>query len=268
MISARMFQCDAFTTHLFAGNPGAVVVLDTWPDEKIMQAVAAENNLAETAFIVRNGADWDIRYFTPKAEIDLCGHATLCTAHVIFHQLNHDAASITLHTHLAGDVQIARDSPARYVMNLPSWPPGPITPDEHRELMACLKLGVRDVLATGKHRDYLVVVQNQDIVKNMKPDFVRMRDLKLFVCVTAATDDGHFVSRFFTPTDGIDEDPVTGSAHCMLVPFWTEQLGKNDFIARQLSERGGTLYCTMLGDRVQIAGDVVTFFETTLTLPS
>lgn len=266
MTTARMFQCDAFTNRLFGGNPGAVVVVESWPDNATMQAIAGENNLAETAFLLRTGDDWFIRYFTPKAEIDLCGHATLCTAHVIFRHLNHTASSVTLHTHMVGDITIARDENARYVMNLPSWPPNPITPDEHRELMACLKLGVRDVLSTGKHRDYVVVVQNEDIVKNLRPDFTRMKDLKLFVCVTAATDDHNFVSRFFTPSDGIDEDPVTGSAHCMLVPFWEAHLNRTEFVARQLSERGGTLYCQMLEDRVQIAGDVVTFFETTIPI--
>jgi PhzF family phenazine biosynthesis protein len=266
MTTYIMYQCDAFTDRLFAGNPGAVMLLeqDTLTPET-MQAIADENNLAETAFITRRGNDVHIRYFTPVAEIDLCGHVTLCAAHVMFHHQAWAGDTLTLHTHLAGTVSVTRDEP-NYVLNFPAWPVQPIAPNEHDALIKCLGVDPARVVQTGKYRDYLVVLRDENDVATLAPNFTAMKKLGAFVCVTAPDNSGHFVSRFFTPTDGIDEDPVTGSAHCMLVPYWAARLGRRDFIARQLSKRGGTLICTHQGDRVTIAGQVVTFFEARVTL--
>ncbi len=261
MTTLRMFQCDAFSDELFRGNPGAVVICDdTWLPEKTMQDIAGENNLAETSFVLNKNGDWYVRYFTPKAEIDLCGHVTMCTAHVIFKHLGFDGPKLVLHTHLAGDVTVARDG-RRYVMNFPSWVPKDLLDAQRDELAACLRIDPSDILYTGKYRDFLVVLPTETAVRDLRPDFSRMKGLNDFVCVTAKSDDGHFVSRFFTPTDGIDEDPVTGSAHCMLIPYWSKQLDKSEFVARQLSERGGVLYCRDLGERVEIAGSAVTFLD-------
>lgn len=251
----QLFQVDAFTDQLFGGNPAAVCLLDSWLDEKTMQHIAAENNLAETAFIVQANQHFDIRWFTPTIEVELCGHATLAAAHVLFRHLNYKERVIKFHSHLSGRLSVENDGP---FLNL-DFPA-----DQIEE--AALPLSLKEafdiaprVCYKGK-TDYVLLFDSQKDIEQLKPNLKRIAEAGgRGVIVTAPGEKSDFVSRFFAPQSGIDEDPVTGSAHTSLTPFWSARLGKRKLTARQLSKRGGKLMCENLGDRVKISGKAVTY---------
>jgi len=257
----RYFHVDAFTQTAFAGNPAGVCPLPAWLPAELMQQIAAENNLAETAFIVpRTGsaADYDIRWFTPTVEIDLCGHATLASAHVLFAHLGFAEPKVIFHSQ-SGPLEVSRAGDGRLTLDFPSRPP---------VLLATYPTGLVDGLrATPVHvlaaRDLLVVFNTEAEVRALKPDFARIAALEYVGVIAtapgAAAAGLDFVSRFFAPRVGVPEDPVTGSAHSTLVPYWAEKLGKTELRARQISPRGGDLWCRLRHDRVDISGYAVTY---------
>jgi len=252
-----IYQVDAFTNKLFGGNPAAVCPLEEWLTDELMQQLAAENNLSETAFFVQTGADeYYIRWFTPEFEIDLCGHATLATAYVLFNEINKTADSIRFHCK-SGLLEVKRKG-GLIELNFPSRMPQPV--DQFpAELLKGLNVEPIEVL---KSRDYFVVCKDEAAVCNIVPDFSFLNKLDVVgVIVTAQGNDVDFVSRFFVPNSVIGEDPVTGSAHCNLIPYWSEKLGKNTHTAKQLSAREGELFCELHGDRVTMAGEGVLYLK-------
>lgn len=257
----KLFQIDAFTSKLFGGNPAAVLPLDSWLPDATLQAIAMENNLAETAFFIPHkgvSADFDLRWFTPTLEMDLCGHATLAAAHVLSRHLGHRAECIRFMSK-SGMLPVAVQSDM-LTLDFPARPgkPIPLTPQISDALGA---LPVEALAA----RDMLVVFENESIVRDLVPDMAKLSLLDTFaVIVTAPGDKCDFVSRFFAPRAGVPEDPVTGSAHCTLIPYWTDRLGRNELRARQVSARGGELFCRHVGDRVHIGGRCVTYLEGTI----
>lgn len=256
-----IYQVDAFTDRLFGGNPAAICPLEDWLPEVVMQAIAAENNLSETAFFVREGEGYGLRWFTPEAEVDLCGHATLATAHVIFQILEPRRTQVAFRTLKAGVLNVARDGDM-VVMDFPSRPGVPVPPMP--QLAAALGKTPVEVL---KSRDVMAVYAQADDVAALTPNMGLLAALGEWVIVTAPGEDGiDFVSRFFAPAQGIPEDPVTGSAHCTLTPYWAARLGKTRLEARQISKRGGALTCTLNGDRVKMAGRAVLYLEGTITV--
>lgn len=258
----KQYQVDAFTTRVFAGNPAAVCPLDRWPEDRLLQAIAEENNLSETAFFVPTERGFRLRWFTPVAEVDLCGHATLASAHVLFEILGYPQPAITFETR-SGDLIVERRD-GLLAMDFPATAPKPCRAPE--ALIA--GLGRRPVEVLEAH-DYLVVYDSEEVVRDLSPDFAKLRELdRRGVIATAAGREVDFVSRFFAPKYGIPEDPVTGSAHCELTPYWAPILGKDKLNARQVSRRGGDLYCQLKGDRVIIAGSAVTFMEAEIRLAS
>jgi len=261
--SVSLYQVDAFSGELFGGNPAAVCPLQAWPDDAWMQAVAAENNLAETAFLVREADGLRIRWFTPTTEVDLCGHATLATAFVHFHALGGDGDTVTFASR-SGPLSVRRDG-KRLTLDFPALPPTPVTTPP-AELFTGLGIDPAPVLAA---KDYLVVLEHADAVRKVRPYLPLLASLteKRGVIVTAPGDDCDFVSRFFAPHHGIDEDPVTGSAHCTLTPYWTDRLGRDRLHARQLSARGGELFCSLHGDRVHIGGQAALYLRGSITAP-
>lgn len=251
-----LFQLDAFTDRPFAGNAAAVCPLPRWIDDSLMQAIAAENNLSETAFFIGARGSYDLRWFTPVTEVDLCGHATLASGFVVLNELEPDLDEVKFQTR-SGELFVRR-SGDELTMDFPSQPPGPcVVP---AELVQGLGVDPVEVLAS---EDFLVVLENEDAVKSITPDFNLLRKLPLRgVIVTApGTLSYDFVSRFFGPKVGIEEDPVTGSAHCALTPYWAEKLQKSEIIARQVSARGGTLRCSLRDGRVALWGKCVKYFE-------
>jgi PhzF family phenazine biosynthesis protein len=258
-----LYVVDAFTRRLFGGNPAAVCPLDAWPRVELMQQVARENNLSETAFFVPAGeARYDLRWFTPTVEMDLCGHATLASAFVIFTLLDRsDAARLTFETR-SGALTVTRDGDL-LTMDFPSRPPTPC--DAPVELLRGLGAPPSEVL---RSRDYLVRYDSEESVRSLKPDFRLLANLDCIgIIATAEGRESDFVSRFFAPAAGVDEDPVTGSAHCTLVPYWSERLGKTRLRARQISERGGELLCEQRGERVGLSGHAVLYSEGHINLP-
>ncbi len=250
-----MYQVDAFTDKLFGGNPAAVCILDKWLDEGLMQAIGAENNLAETAFIVKNNEGYEIRWFTPAVEVDLCGHATLASAHVVFNYLGYDSDEITFTSPRSGVLKVKKDGEL-LTLDFPTDVFNKI--DTPKFLVDGLG-AVPEEVYKGK-TDYMAVFSYQHEIEAMKPDFKSLALLgERGVIATAKGDVVDFVSRFFAPQSGIDEDPVTGSAHTTLTPYWSEKLGKNELSAIQLSARKGHLNCKMMGDRVMISGHAVTY---------
>lgn len=256
-----IYQIDAFTSRRFAGNPAAVVVLSDWLPDATLQAIAAENNLAETAFVIpphdaREGdAPSKLRWFTPTVEVDLCGHATLATAHVLFNHYLKDRAELAFDTQ-SGRLAVARDGG---LLRL-DFPARPARPAEVTEaLVAALGARPREVLGA---REQLAVFDTEAQIRALKPDMAKVAALETFaVCVTAPGSDADFVSRFFAPKQGIPEDPVTGSSHCSLAPYWAARLGRAKLTARQLSARGGELQCEVLGARVHISGAAVEYLR-------
>lgn len=273
-MTLTLYQIDAFTSKLFGGNPAAVIPLDKWLDDVLMQKIALENNLSETVFLVPVGgnsspfgggwegaADFDIRWFTPEVEINLCGHATLASAWALFNILNFDKPEIRFSS-LSGILKVTKEDDL-ICMNFPSWKPErlDIYPDE---LSYCLEHA--EIVGVYKHRDILVELTNEDAVKKCNPDFSMMKKSIDKMIITAPGKKVDFVSRFFAPGAGIDEDPVTGSAHSQLIPFWAEKLGKNNMHALQLSTRGGELWCEQKGDRVIMKGKAVYYMKGEITL--
>jgi PhzF family phenazine biosynthesis protein len=251
-----LYQIDAFTDKLFSGNPAAVIPLDKWIDESLMQDLAMENNLAETVFFVANGSEYDIRWFTPAAEINLCGHATLASAYVLFNILGYNRPSIIFHSK-SGPLIITRENDV-ILMDFPSWKPERF--NDHPEGLEQV-LGIKEIVGVYKHRDLMVELNSEDEVKNAQPDFTLIKKTGYKIIITSPGKKVDFVSRFFAPTFGVDEDPVTGSAHSQLIPFWSEKLGKTKMEAKQLSKRGGHLMVEQKGDRVQMGGKCVFYMK-------
>lgn len=259
-----LFQIDAFSQRPFAGNPAAVVLLPAWIEDAVLQAIAAENNLSETAFMVaRDSADYELRWFTPTTEVDLCGHATLAAAWVHFHRLGGDGAEVRFDT-MSGIMPVRRDD-QRLVLDFPARAGKPVPADP--ALLDALALTQEQVSAVVQARDTLVVLKSLDDVASLQPDMAALSALDTFaVIATAPGNDCDFVSRFFAPARGIPEDPVTGSAHCTLVPWWATHLQRSELFARQISRRGGELWCQQRGDRVLIGGHGVCVLEGTLLI--
>lgn len=254
----HLFWVDAFTSQLFAGNPAGVVPLESWPaDDTLLQRIAFENGLAETAFFVRTGMDrFHIRWLTPAAEVDLCGHATLASAYVIFQRLGQGGDCITFDSR-SGPLLVRRLADGRLELDFPARPATPRPPP------AALVQGLG---ATPAHfaqaQANLAVFNTAAEVRALRPDFAALATLEQYGTIaTAPGEDCDFVSRFFAPRVGVPEDPVTGSAHCVLTPYWAQRLGKNQLHARQLSSRGGELWCQLAGDRVRIAGHAVLYLS-------
>ncbi len=249
----KYYAIDAFTEEHFHGNPAGVCIMEEWPSDEIMQKIAFENNLAETAFLVKKNDHYDLRWFTPEVEIDLCGHATLGSAYVLMNYFDKDLKKIAFHT-MSGVLTVTREEDY-YTMNFPSRKPVPCALPDILEKA----LGTK-VLETFIARDLLVVLKDEDTLRELNPNFTLLKQItNVFgFIVTTKGRDCDFVSRFFAPNAGILEDPVTGSSHTTLIPFWSERLDKIKMTAKQLSKRGGTLYCKDIGDRVEISGKAVT----------
>ncbi len=256
------FQVDAFTRQRFRGNPAAVLVLDTYPDDATLLAIAAENNLAETAFLVPEGEHYRLRWFTPRLEVPLCGHATLAASAVVLERLNPQQTAVTFDT-LSGPLHITRQDDT-YRLDLPARPSEPIeVPDTITEA-----LGAEPAQVWVNRFNYMAVYDEAETVRALTPDMAAVAALdRLGVIVTAKGDGaqgqgGHdMVSRYFAPAKGIPEDPVTGAAHCMLTPYWSQRLGKTELFAHQASARGGEMLCRLMGDRVELEGACVFVIE-------
>ena len=252
----QLFQADAFASSLFKGNPAAVVPLTEWLTDELMQQIAVENNLSETAFFVPENDHFRIRWFTPKSEVNLCGHATLATAHILFNEMNFPGELISFSSK-SGILTVRKiedklqlDFPADFVFL------ADLNPEFSRAL------GAQPMAVFKGRTDDLLLFESEEIIRNMKPNFHLLKQTNARgIMVTSKGDEVDFVSRFFAPGVGIDEDPVTGSAHTSLIPFWSWRLSKKEMTALQLSERGGQLWCTMADERVLIAGKAVTYLR-------
>jgi PhzF family phenazine biosynthesis protein len=255
-MNLTIYQVDAFTKEVFKGNPAAVCPLEEWIDEGLMQRIALENNLAETAFFVKKGDVYEIRWFTPVAEIDLCGHATLASGFVLFELLKAEDSFVRFHSHKSGELTVEKKGDV-LVLDFPSRPVAPVEiPDGLIEAIG------KEPVEVFKARDYFLVYETEQDVADIKPDFSALLKIPTHaVIVTAKGDSADFVSRFFAPEVGIPEDPVTGSAHCNLIPYWAEKLGKTEMFARQISARGGELFCELAGDRVKIGGNAALYLK-------
>ena len=259
-----IYQVDAFADKLFTGNPAAVVPLDHWLSEKLMQQIAMENNLSETAFFVKTDDGYHIRWFTPASEIDLCGHATLASGYVIKNFIEPHLQEISFTTEKAGSLKTLMED-GTYTLDFPAQMPRPVEKIPDNLLGS---LGVKQVVEVLKSRDYFVVLPNEKAVADLEPDFNLMKELDSFgVIVTAKGTSADVVSRSFYPKAGIPEDPVTGSAHTNLVPYWAKKLGKTKLRCRQLSVRGGILACELRGNRVTMSGGCVLFLKGEINLP-
>lgn len=252
----KIFQVDAFAETVFSGNPAAVVPLDQWPPDSVMQNIAMENNLAETAFFIRSGEGFHIRWFTPTVEVDLCGHATLASAHVLFNHGGIQGESISFFSERSGPLNVYRQGEL-LILDFPADNKvQTVTPTP--EMNAAFNLPPKEIY---KGKSYLMYVyDNEDQVLNMIPDLSAIAKLPApGIIITAPAADVDFVSRFFAPQIGVDEDPVTGSAHTLLIPFWAKRLNKDTLAAIQLSKRKGLLACKDLGERVLISGKAKTY---------
>jgi PhzF family phenazine biosynthesis protein len=252
-----IFQVDAFTTRRFAGNPAAVMPMDSFLADETLQAIAAENNLAETAFLVRNGDGYHLRWFTPATEVPLCGHATLASAAVVMERLEPGRDQVVFHS-ASGPLAVRR-AKAGYIMDFPVRLSEPVSPPP--DLIAALGLIPTEVLASDFN--YMAVLENAQAVREVVPDMAALVRLDRPGIIVTARGEGSydFVSRYFAPAKGIPEDPVTGSAHCMLAPYWAVRLGKTEFRAFQASPRGGVVICRLAGDRVELEGTCVFYLE-------
>jgi PhzF family phenazine biosynthesis protein len=270
-MTLSLYQIDAFAKSLFKGNPAAVIPLEQWIDDNLMQQIAMENNLAETVFFVpmKNdqgnkdvAADYHIRWFTPTLEIDLCGHATLASAFVLYSELGFDKTSVRFMSK-SGLLEVTKNG-STYEMDFPSWKPQ--KQHDYPENLAQI-LGIKEILGVCKYRDLLVEVATEAELLAANPDFTALKKIREMIILTAPGTKADFVSRFFAPGAGVDEDPVTGSAHSQLIPFWSDKLGKADLTAQQLSHRGGDLICKQLNqERVMMAGECVFYMKGTISL--
>lgn len=250
MKNIKIYQVDAFADKLFSGNPAAVCILEDWISEGLMQSISAENNLAETAFVVPNGDKYDIRWFTPTIEVDLCGHATLAAGYVLLTQLQPEKSEISFYSFRSGDLKVVR-SEDKYFLDFPTDTLSVVNEkDQISSSINCCTIE----LYKGK-TDYIAVIASEDELKTLNPDLSKISILEARgLIVTAPGKSVDFVSRFFAPQSGIDEDPVTGSAHTSLIPLWADKLGKCEMVANQLSKRGGKLFCIDKGSRCWIGG--------------
>ena len=262
MTKIKIYQVDAFTNKLFSGNPAAVCPLDKWLSDEVMQSIALENNLSETAFFINNNNKYYIRWFTPKVEIGLCGHATLAAAHILYSEMGFQDDNIEFNTKKGDILNVIRNKNILN-MNFPSYEPKLINQSIEEISVA---LGVKPTLFLYCNYGLAVFNDEEEIIK-MKPNLQALEKLPYNgIIITAPSKKVDFVSRFFGPKLGIPEDPVTGGAHCELIPYWFKRLNKKNMIARQLSKRGGEVYCTYLGDRVNIGGKAITYMQGELLL--
>jgi PhzF family phenazine biosynthesis protein len=260
-MNVPIYQVDAFAAKLFAGNPAAICPLDDWLPDATLQSIAAENNLAETAFYVVKNGSYQLRWFTPGFEIDLCGHATLATAHVVMELRREVTNGRVAFETKSGELIVTRDGDL-YALDFPARPPADVSGGE--KVVDALGATPKLILAA---RDYFCVFETEAEVRAVKPNMERLAALDKFgTIITAPGIDCDFVSRFFAPAAGVPEDPVTGSAHCTLIPYWSARLGKTKLFARQISPRGGELWCEHRGDRVTMAGRAVKYLEGTIVV--
>ena len=258
----EIFQVDAFSTEPFGGNPAAVIPLDSWLPDDVLQRIAEENNLSETAYFVRKGETFDLRWFTPTVEVDLCGHATLASAYVLFEQLGEQAQVLRFNTR-SGELRVSRSTDGLLAMDFPAKQP--VAVDTPAGLLQAL--GLSQAKAVYRSDDYVVVIDDAMLLETLKPDFVALSAFDVRgIAVTAAGRGFDFVTRWFGPRVGVNEDPVTGSAHCNIIPYWSERLGKDELVCRQASPRGGTLVCVNKGQRVWMSGKCVLYLEGSIHL--
>lgn len=252
-----MYQVDAFSSKIFGGNPAAVCVLNEWLDDVVLQNIAAENNLAETAFIIQTNAGYDLRWFTPTVEIDLCGHATLASAYVVFEFLQPELKRVEFSS-MSGKLTVDKTDSGKLSMDFPSRQ---VTTGEVSELIT-QALGKRPK-EVWESQDLVAVFENESDIQSIQPDMEKLKYITDFfaVIITAPGNNVDFVSRFFAPNAGIPEDPVTGRAHCVLIPFWAKRLNKSTLHAMQLSQRTGEVFCEDKGNRVAMMGDASLFFK-------
>ncbi len=256
-----LYQIDAFASEVFRGNPAAVCPLESWLEDDVMQSIALENQLSETAFFVREGDAFRLRWFTPTAEVDLCGHATLASAFVLFEELGYEEKELRFDTS-SGRLNVTRDE-RRLLLDFPARPATRV--DAAPELVAALGEPTPVEVHAGPY--WLVVYEDEAAVRALAPDFGALASFEPVIATAAGATNGvDFVSRFFAPNCGVDEDPVTGSAHCTSTPYWAERLGKPGLVAHQISKRGGELHCELRGDRVALAGDAVLYLRGTITI--
>lgn len=251
-----LYQIDAFAEKVFSGNPAAVCVLDSWLEDKTMQQIAMENNLAETAFLVKNDDRYEIRWFTPEIEVDLCGHATLASAYVLFRFFERNISQLEFYSPRSGILKVEKADDGYLTLDFPA--------DETvfvDEIDAITKsIGIAPLKTIKGKTDFLLIYSSQNVIEQISPNFHLLDQLDCRgVIVSAPGDEVDFVSRFFAPQCGIPEDPVTGSAHTTLTPYWSKVLGKEKMSAKQLSPRGGNLQCENLGERVKISGKAVLY---------
>lgn len=251
----KIYQVDAFSNKVFGGNPAAVCILEKWLDDATMQSIAAENNLAETAFVVKRKSDFEIRWFTPALEVALCGHATLASAHVLFKHLKYEKKTIEFYSGQSGQLSVTKNN-GLLTLDFPK--------DELKKVdppLDILKAFKKEPLETYKGKtDYLLLYKSQHDIEESDPNHYILKHTNARgIIITSPGNEVDFVSRFFAPGSGVDEDPVTGSAHTSLTPFWAERLGKTKLRAQQLSKRKGELSCELSGNRVKISGNAITY---------
>jgi PhzF family phenazine biosynthesis protein len=254
--TSEIFQVDAFCKGLFSGNPASVCPMESWPDDKVMQEIAAENNLAETAFFVKNGNQYEIRWFTPLVEVALCGHATMAAAHVLFNHKGYNEDTITFMSPRSGELKVTKTADG-LTLDFPVDDLKPVNITD--EMFQCFK--ARPIEVYRGKTDYMFVFSDEGDIVNIQADLTEIAKYTdaRGIIVTARGQSADFVSRFFAPQSGINEDPVTGSAHTTLTPYWSKKLGKNEMTAQQLSPRKGFLKCKNLGERILISGTAKTF---------
>lgn len=264
-----IYQVDAFSDQVFGGNPAAVIPLKKWISDSLMQQLAMENNLAETVFFVPEKEGFAIRWFTPESEINLCGHATLASAYVLFEKSGYHQPQLTFYSQ-SGPLVVTKlqsettTTAFQAEMDFPSWMPERFN-DYPPEIIQAL--GIQEIVGVYKNRDLLIELPDEAAVQQATPDFTLLKKLGYKVIITAPGKEVDFVSRFFAPTVGIDEDPVTGSAHAQLIPFWNNKLAKDAMQAKQLSKRGGHLWVQQKGDRVMMGGHCVFYMQGQVVLP-
>ncbi len=252
----KIYQIDAFTDHVFGGNPAAVCILDKWLENDLMQKIAQENNLAETAFVVQRNANYDLRWFTPETEVDLCGHATLATAYVLYNYHGHSENTIRFYSSRSGELLVEKVQNGYMVMDFPADDIVPIRGIQEIDKA----IGLTPIKTLKGKTDYMLIYNSQEEIEAIVPNFHLLDQLDCRgVIVSAPGKEVDFVSRFFAPQSGIPEDPVTGSAHTSLTPYWANILGKTKMTAKQLSLRSGDLMCEYLGERVKISGKAVPY---------